>query len=109
VSETENNNNKARKSETPVTPELVAHTERSERSTAGDRPKVGAMEVAVDHNIEKAIRVLKRKLIKEGLFRELKARRYYEKPSVRRKRKEKEAQKKARKDEFRKTKGIPLN
>jgi small subunit ribosomal protein S21 len=109
VNDTENNNNKPRKSEAPVTPELVAYSEKAERPTAGDRPKVGAMEVAVDHNIEKAIRVLKRKLIKEGLFRELKARRYYEKPSVRRKRKEKEAQKKARKDEFRKTKGIPLN
>ncbi|MGA1192682.1 MAG: 30S ribosomal protein S21, partial [Bdellovibrionota bacterium] len=37
------------------------------------------MEVVVDHGVEKAIKVLKRKLIKEGLFKELKARRYYSK------------------------------
>ena len=63
--------------------------------------KAGAMEVIVEHNIEKAMRILKRKLIKEGLFKELKSRRYYEKPSERRKRKEKESKKKARKDEAR--------
>ena len=46
----------------------------------------------VDNNVEKAIRVLKRKLQQEGLFREMKQRKFYEKPSVKRKRKEKEAQ-----------------
>ena len=61
-------------------------------------PKTTALEVAVDHNIEKAMKVLKRKLIKEGLFKELKIRRYYEKPSERRKRKQKEALKKVRKE-----------
>lgn len=71
----------------------------------GDRARAGAMEVVVSHNIEKAMKILKRKLIKEGLFKELKARRYFEKPSVRRKRKEKEARKKQRKDEARLRKG----
>jgi small subunit ribosomal protein S21 len=66
-----------------------------------DRPKAGPMEVTVEHNIEKAMRVLKRKLIKEGLFKELKARRYYEKPSERKKRKDKESKKKLRKEEAR--------
>ncbi|MBL7661335.1 30S ribosomal protein S21 [bacterium] len=56
------------------------------------------MEIIVDQNLEKAMRVLKRKLIREGLFKELKARRFYEKPSEKRKRKSKEAQKKKRKD-----------
>lgn len=70
-----------------------------------DRARAGAMEVVVSHNIEKAMKILKRKLIKEGLFKELKARRYFEKPSVRRKRKEKEARKKQRKDEARLRKG----
>jgi small subunit ribosomal protein S21 len=51
----------------------------------------------VDNNVEKAIRVLKRKLQQEGLFREMKQRKYYEKPSVKRKRKEKEAQRRLRK------------
>ncbi len=73
-----------------------------------DRGRAGAMEVVVSHNIEKAMKILKRKLIKEGLFKELKSRRYFEKPSVRRKRKEKEARKKQRKDEARLKKGPGL-
>lgn len=71
------------------------------RDFGADRPKVGAMEVAVEHNIERAMKVLKRKLIREGLFKELKARRYYEKPSERKKRKHKESLKKSRKEEAR--------
>ncbi len=51
----------------------------------------------VDGNVEKAIKVLKRKLQQEGLFREMKLRRFYEKPSVKRKRKEKEALRRLRK------------
>jgi small subunit ribosomal protein S21 len=47
------------------------------------------------------MKVLKRKLIKEGLFKELKSRRYYEKPSEKRKRKHKESVKKMRKEESR--------
>lgn len=66
-----------------------------------DRARAGAMEVVVSHNIEKAMKILKRKLIKEGLFKELKSRRYFEKPSEKRKRKVKEARKKQRKDEAR--------
>ncbi len=50
------------------------------------------------NNLEKAMRVLKRKLIREGVFKELKSRRFYEKPSEKKKRKTKEAQKKRRKD-----------
>jgi small subunit ribosomal protein S21 len=73
-----------------------------------DRARAGAMEVVVSHNIEKAMKILKRKLIKEGLFKELKARRYFEKPSIRKKRKEKEARKKQRKDEARLKKGPGL-
>ena len=68
----------------------------------------GAMEVVVSHNIEKAMKILKRKLIKEGLFKELKARRYFEKPSEKKKRKEKESRKKVRKDEARLRKGPGL-
>jgi small subunit ribosomal protein S21 len=73
-----------------------------------DRARAGAMEVVVSHNIEKAMKILKRKLIKEGLFKELKSRRYFEKPSERRKRKVKEARKKQRKDEARLRKGPGL-
>ncbi|MCC6932173.1 MAG: 30S ribosomal protein S21 [Deltaproteobacteria bacterium] len=56
------------------------------------------MEIIVNQNLEKAMRVLKRKLIREGIFKELKSRRFYEKPSEKKKRKEKEAFKKRRKD-----------
>jgi small subunit ribosomal protein S21 len=73
-----------------------------------ERIKLEAMEVAVDHNIEKAMKVLKRKLIKEGLFKELKSRRYFEKPSERRKRKVKESIKKIRKEEARSRKNSAL-
>ncbi|MFO7764844.1 MAG: 30S ribosomal protein S21 [Pelovirga sp.] len=56
------------------------------------------MEITViDGNVEKAIKVLKRKLQQEGLFREMKQRKFYEKPSIKRKRKEKEAQRRLRK------------
>ena len=51
------------------------------------------MEIKVDGNIEKAIRLLKRKMQTDGLFRELKNRRFYEKPSIKKKRKRIEAQK----------------
>lgn len=37
-----------------------------------------------DNNVEQAMRALKKKLQREGLFREMKERRAYEKPSERR-------------------------
>ena len=53
------------------------------------------MEVTVYQNqVEKALKGLKRLLNKEGFFRELKRRRFYEKPSAQKKRKIKEAKKK---------------
>ncbi len=51
-----------------------------------------ALEVkVVDNNIEQAIRILKKKIQKDGLFRMLKARRSYEKPSDKRRRKLRES------------------
>ena len=44
-----------------------------------------------DNNVEKATRVLKKKLQKDGLFRELRLRQHYEKPSLKRQRKLKES------------------
>ena len=56
------------------------------------------MEIRVfNNNVEKAIKVAKKKLAAEGLFRELKRRRFYEKPSVRRKTKQREAQRRRQK------------
>ena len=50
-----------------------------------------SIEVRVSGDLEKALRLLKRKVQREGLHRELKRRRFYEKPSIRKKRKRAEA------------------
>jgi len=56
------------------------------------------LEVRVQsRDIEKALRHLKKKLQLDGVFGELKKRRFYEKPSVKKKRKQLEAQKRKRK------------
>jgi small subunit ribosomal protein S21 len=57
-----------------------------------------SMKVIVqDNQIEKAIRDLKKKLTKEGFFSEIKERRFYDKPSVQRKKKMAKAAKRRRK------------
>jgi small subunit ribosomal protein S21 len=56
------------------------------------------MKVVVQNNqIEKAIKDLKRKLTKEGFFSEIKERRFYDKPSVQKKKKQAKAAKRRRK------------
>ncbi|MFZ2102877.1 MAG: 30S ribosomal protein S21 [Oricola sp.] len=56
------------------------------------------MQVLVrDNNIDQALRVLKKKMQREGLFREMKARRSYEKPSEKRAREKGEAVRRSRK------------
>jgi small subunit ribosomal protein S21 len=56
------------------------------------------VEVTVrDNNVEQAVRALKKKLQREGIFRELKVRRHYEKPSVKRVREQQESKRRARK------------
>jgi small subunit ribosomal protein S21 len=47
-----------------------------------------------ENDIEKALKNLKRQLQKEGLFKEIRRRGYYEKPSVKKKRKQREARRK---------------
>jgi small subunit ribosomal protein S21 len=46
------------------------------------------------NDIERALKSLKRQLQKEGLFKEIKQRSFFEKPSVKEKRKKREARKK---------------
>ena len=53
--------------------------------------------VVQDNQIEKAIRDLKKKLTKEGFFSEIKERRFYDKPSVQKKKKQAKAAKRRRK------------
>ena len=44
-----------------------------------------------DNNVDQALRALKKKLQREGVFREMKARKFYEKPSEKRARQKAEA------------------
>ena len=50
-----------------------------------------------DNNVDQALRALKKKMQREGIFREMKMRRAYEKPSERRARETAEAVRRARK------------
>ena len=50
-----------------------------------------------DNNVEQALRALKKKMQREGLFREMKARTHFEKPSEKKARQKAEAVRRARK------------
>jgi small subunit ribosomal protein S21 len=50
-----------------------------------------------DNNVDQALRVLKKKMQREGVFREMKLRRCYEKPSEKAAREKNEAIRRARK------------
>ena len=56
------------------------------------------MQVLVrDNNVDQALRALKKKMQREGIFREMKLRGHYEKPSEKRAREKGEALRRARK------------
>ncbi|AXX98999.1 MULTISPECIES: 30S ribosomal protein S21 [Profundibacter] len=56
------------------------------------------MQVSVrDNNVDQALRALKKKLQREGVFREMKLRQAYEKPSEKKARQKAEAIRRARK------------
>jgi len=56
------------------------------------------IEVHVDNdNVDRALRALKRKMANEGVYKELKKRKFYLKPSEQRKRKRREAERRRRK------------
>ncbi len=63
------------------------------------RPGVGnIVQVLVrDNNVDQALRALKKKMQREGVFREMKLRRNYEKPSEKRAREKAEAVRRSRK------------
>ncbi len=50
-----------------------------------------------DNNVDQALRALKKKMQREGIFREMKLRRSYEKPSEKRAREQAEAVRRSRK------------
>ncbi|MEM1106484.1 MAG: 30S ribosomal protein S21 [Pseudomonadota bacterium] len=53
--------------------------------------------VVRDNNVEQALRALKKKMQREGLFREMKSRTHFEKPSEKKARQRAEAVRRARK------------
>lgn len=56
------------------------------------------MEVSVrDNNVDQALRVLKKKMQREGVYREMKLRRHFEKPSIKKAREKAEAVRRFRK------------
>ena len=60
--------------------------------------RVSGLQVLVrDNNVDQALKALKKKMQREGIFRELKLRGHYEKPSERRAREAAEAVRRARK------------
>ena len=52
-----------------------------------------------DNNVEQALRALKKKMQREGIFREMKLRRHYEKPSEKKAREQSESIRRSRKME----------
>jgi len=50
-----------------------------------------------DNNVEQALRTLKKRMQREGLFREMKLRKHYEKPSLRKAREKEESIRRSRK------------
>ena len=62
-----------------------------------EEERKGMKVIVQDNQIEKAIRDLKKKLTKEGFFSEIKERRFYDKPSVQKKKKMAKAAKRRRK------------
>ena len=62
---------------------VLAHFNLSTREAESTRVQV----VVRDNNVDQALRALKKKMQREGIFREMKLRNYYEKPSEKRARK----------------------
>ena len=66
--------------------------------TTSDEEQVPTVHVTVrDNNVDQALKALKKKMQREGVFREMKLRRAYEKPSEKRAREKAEAVRRARK------------
>ena len=65
------------------------------------------MQVLVrDNNVDQALKALKKKTQREGIFREMKLRGHYEKPSESRKRRENAARRKAVKENSARNRGF---
>ena len=67
------------------------------RQTDDHEGRLRLQVVVRDNNVDQALRALKKKLQREGVFREMKLRNYYEKPSEKKARQKAEAVRRARK------------
>jgi small subunit ribosomal protein S21 len=77
---------------------LSGHTGPASRNKTAE--SFAIMQIIVrDNNVDQALRALKKKLQREGVYREMKLRRHYEKPSERRAREHAAAVSRARKAE----------
>lgn len=72
---------------------FVAETQRG----LLERVTVNVQVLVRDNNVDQALRALKKKMQREGIFREMKLRRNYEKPSEKRAREKAEAVRRTRK------------
>lgn len=73
----------------------IAPTDPGIARTKEGRPIVQV--IVRDNNVDQALRALKKKMQREGIFREMKLRRSYEKPSEKKAREKAEAIRRARK------------
>jgi small subunit ribosomal protein S21 len=70
----------------------------ADRTARGGEGETNNVHVTVrDNNVDQALKALKKKMQREGVFREMKLRRSYEKPSERKAREKAEAVRRARK------------
>jgi len=88
--------------------DLRAVDKTSGTGRKGDRGlgEFSSLEVkVVGNDVEKAMKVLKRKMQKDGVFRRLKAKRSYEKPSESRRRKRRESERRQKTDRLKGLRG----
>jgi small subunit ribosomal protein S21 len=77
---------------------FVCQSTRPATRPAPQTPKDLCVQVLVrDNNVDQALKALKKKMQREGIFREMKLRGHYEKPSEKRAREKAEALRRARK------------
>jgi len=70
---------------------------KSPRLAKEQEDRIIVQVIVRDNNVDQALRALKKKMQREGIFREMKLRRAYEKPSEKRAREKAEAVRRARK------------
>jgi small subunit ribosomal protein S21 len=71
--------------------------EPARRGGASRTQETGVQVLVRDNNVDQALKALKKKMQREGIFREMKLRGHYEKPSEKRAREQAEAVRRARK------------